>query len=196
MSFFYCRLDKSRLPSIRDICWFMRSFHDFLHSVETICIRQLFCWGVHGSRYRVCEKGFYSAMKGFTTFSFYIFLVVNSETALGNLPKEDHHTFEVWNDGNVRKRSESSSSSSFHVKVEQYEQKTDEKGTHEVTKVRERNKPAGGNETSSSKTIEMIRYPNGTTRRKVINNGPAMEVSFVNVHTWGFLLFECLNRII
>lgn len=135
-------------------------------------------------------------MKGFTTFSFYIFLIVNSETALGNLPKEDHHTFEVWNDGNVRKRSESSSSSSFHVKVEQYEQKTDEKGTHEVTKVRERNKPAGGNETSSSKTVEMIRYPNGTTRRKVINNGPAMEVSFVKVHTWGFLLFECLNRII
>lgn len=120
---------------------------------------------------------FYSTMRGFTTFSFCIFLVVNSGTSLGDLPKEDHHTFEVWNDGNVEKRSESSSSSSFHVKVEEYEQKTDEKGTHEVTKIRERNKPAGGNETSSSKTIEVIRYPNGTIHRRVKNNGPGMKVS-------------------
>jgi len=117
-------------------------------------------------------------MRGFTTFSFYVFLVVNSGTSFADLPKEDHHSIEVWNDGNVEKRSESSSSSSFHVKVEQYEQKTDEKGTHEVTKIRERNKPAGGNETSSSKTIEMFRYPNGTIQRKVKNNGPAMKVSF------------------
>ena len=130
-------------------------------------------------------------MRAFTTFCFYIFLAVNSGKSLA-----DHHTFEVWKDGNVEKRSESSSSSSFHVKVEQYEQKTDEKGTHEVTKIRERNKPAGGNETSSSKTIEMIRYPNGTTRRKVINNGPAMEVKlcYFSVFTRGFfLLFECAS---
>lgn len=138
-------------------------------------------------------------MRGFTAFSFYIFLVVNSGTSLGDLPKEDHHTFEVWNDGNVEKRSESSSSSSFHVKVEEYEQKTDEKGTHEVTKIRERNKPAGGNETSSSKTIEVIRFPNGTIHRRVKNNGPGMKVSLIlavllfSVHTWVFLLFDYVS---
>lgn len=103
-----------------------------------------------------------------------------------------------WNDGGVDKKSESSSSSSFssssssssftssgsssssdsfHEKVEVYEKNTDEKGTHEVTKIRERKKPTGGNETSSSKVIEVFRYPNGTIRRKVKNNGPAMKVN-------------------
>ena len=135
-------------------------------------------------------------MRGFTTFSFCIFVVVTSGTSLGDLPKEDHHTFEVWNDGNVEKRSESSSSSSFHVKVEEFEQKTDEKGTHQVTKIRERNKPAGGNETSSSKTIEVIRYPNGTIHRRVKNNGPGMKVQFscVNFSFFTRKFFSCLNH--
>lgn len=62
------------------------------------------------------------------------------------------------------------------MKVEQYEQKTDKHGTHEVTKIQEKKKPAGGNETSSSKTVEVFRFPNGTIQRKVKDNGPAMQV--------------------
>ena len=60
--------------------------------------------------------------------------------------------------------------------MEEFEQKTDEKGTHEVTKIHERKKPEGGNETSSSKTIEVFRFPNGTIQRKVKNNRPVMKV--------------------
>lgn len=117
-------------------------------------------------------------MGSFTVFFVSVFLLINSGSSLADLPKEDHHHIEVWNDGNSERRSESSSSSSFHVKVESYEQKTDEKGTHEETKIYERKKPAGGNETSSSKTIEVFRFPNGTIQRKVKNNGPGMKVSF------------------
>lgn len=117
-------------------------------------------------------------MRSFRVFLVSVYLVVNTRSSFADLPKEDHHHSEVWSDGNVEKRSESSSSSSFHVKVESYEQKTDEKGSHEVTKIHERKKPEGGNETSSSKTIEVFRFPNGTIQRRIKNNGPAMKVSF------------------
>ena len=111
-------------------------------------------------------------MKSFTVLFVSVFLVVNCRSSFA----DDHHHIEVWNDGNVEKRSESSSSSSFHVKSESFESKTDEKGTHEVTKINERKKPEGGNETSSSKTIEVFRFPNGTIQRKIKNNGPGMKV--------------------
>lgn len=123
-------------------------------------------------------------MRGFTALFVSVFFLVNSGTSLADLVagysavRPDHHHIEVRKDGNSERRSESSSSSSFHVKVESYEQKTDEKGTHEETKIYERKKPEGGNETSSSKTIEVFRFPNGTIQRKVKNNGPGMKVSF------------------
>ena len=72
--------------------------------------------------------------------------------------------------------SSSDSSDSFEIKVEEHEQKTDKYGTHEITKIHEKKKPAGGNETSSSKTIEVFRYANGTIRRKVKTNGKGMQV--------------------
>lgn len=72
--------------------------------------------------------------------------------------------------------SSSDSSDSYQIKVEEHEQKTDKYGTHEITNIHEKKKPAGGNETSSSKTIEVFRYPNGTIRRKVKTNGKGMQV--------------------
>lgn len=72
--------------------------------------------------------------------------------------------------------SSSDSSDSYQIKVEEHEQKTDKYGTHEITKIHEKKKPAGGNETSSSKTIEVFRYANGTIRRKVKTNGKGMQV--------------------
>lgn len=132
-------------------------------------------------------------MRSFTVFFFSVCLVVNRGISSSDFyyPKEDQG-IEVWNDGGKKSESSSSSSSSssfsssssgssdssgsFQVKMEEYEQKTDEKGTHEVTKIHERKKPEGGNETSSSKTIEVFRFPNGTIQRKVKNNRPAMKV--------------------
>lgn len=137
-------------------------------------------------------------MKNFIVFSLSVFLILNTGQSSSEFyfPKESLGDVDSWNDGGVGKKSESSSSSSFssssssssftssgsssssdsfHEKVEVYEKNTDEKGTHEVTKIRERKKPTGGNETSSSKVIEVFRYPNGTIRRKVKNNGPAMK---------------------
>lgn len=133
-------------------------------------------------------------MKNFIVFSFSVFLVCNTGLSSSDwyFPEENLGNADSWNDGGVEKRSSSSSSSSssfsssssssssgsFQEKVEEYEKNTDEKGMHEVTKIRERKKPEGGNETSSSKVIEVFRYPNGTIRRKVKNNGPALKVSY------------------
>ena len=139
-------------------------------------------------------------MKNFIVFSLSVFLILNTGQSSSEFyfPKESLGDVDSWNAGGVDKKSESSSSSSFssssssssftssgsssssdsfHEKVEVYEKNTDEKGTHEVTKIRERKKPTGGNETSSSKVIEVFRYPNGTIRRKVKNNGPAMKLN-------------------
>ena len=71
----------------------------------------------------------------------------------------------------------SASSSSFQVKVEEHETNTDSKGTYQITKVFERKKTDGGNETSSSRTVEVFRFPNGTIQRKVKNNGQTMKAS-------------------
>ena len=131
-------------------------------------------------------------MKNVIVFSLSVFLVYNTGLSSSEwyFPEENLGNADSRNDGGVDKTSSSSSSSSFsssssssssgsfHEKVEEYEKNTDDKGTHEVTKIRERKKPEGGNETSSSKVIEVFRYPNGTIRRKVKNNGPAMKVSY------------------
>ena len=134
-------------------------------------------------------------MRSFTVFLFFVYLVVHSGAEDFLSWPNDLNEIDFWDDGAEKsKRSESSESSSsstssssssssssdssgaFHVKVEKYEQKTDKSGTHEVTKSYEKKKPAGGNETSSSKTVEVFRFPNGTIQRKVKNNGPAMKV--------------------
>ena len=129
-------------------------------------------------------------MRSFTVFLFFVYLLVHTGAGDFSSWSNDLNEVDFWDDGAEKsKRSESSESSSsssssssdssgaFHIKVEEYEQKTDKSGTHEVTKSFEKKKPAGGNETSSSKTVEVIRFPNGTIQRKVKNNGPAMKVS-------------------
>lgn len=60
---------------------------------------------------------------------------------------------------------------SYEVHVEEHNTVAKNGKSHEVTTVSERKKEKGGNETSSSKTTEVIRYPNGTIRRIVKENG-------------------------
>ena len=131
-------------------------------------------------------------MRSFALILFSVYLVVHSGAEHFPSWSNDENEIDFWDDG-TEKRSESSSFSSrsssssssssssdssgaFHFKVEEYEQKTDKHGSHEITKIHEKKKPAGGNETSSSKTIEVFRFPNGTIQRKVKDNGPAMKV--------------------
>lgn len=133
-------------------------------------------------------------MRSFTAFLFFLYFVVHNGAFEFSSWPNDVNGIDFWDESAEKSKrsqpsessysSSSSSSSSlssdssgaFQVKVEQYEQKTDKSGTHEVTKTYEKKKPAAGNETSSSKTVEVFRFPNGTIQRKVKDNGPLMKV--------------------
>ena len=139
-------------------------------------------------------------MKSYTAPLLFLFLVAYSRAwvqfSLSSWPYDEGKIDYLNDDNDKPKRSESTSSSEssfssssssrsssssdssggFHVKMEEYEQKTDKSGTHEVTKTFEKKKATGGNETSSSKTVEVIRFPNGTIQRRVKENGPGMKV--------------------
>ena len=129
-------------------------------------------------------------MRSFSAFLFFLYLVVHNGAFEYSSWPNDVNGIDFWDESAEKSKSSqpsessyssSSSSSSdssgaFQVKVEQYEQKTDKSGTHEVTKTYEKKKPARGNETSSSKTVEVFRFPNGTIQRKVKDNGPVMKV--------------------
>lgn len=133
-------------------------------------------------------------MESYTALLWLLYLVACSRAAIHFSWPNGESEIDFFDDAAAKtKRSESSSSQSsyssssssssssdssgaFHIKVEEYEKKTDKSGTREVRKTYEKKKPSGGNETSNSKTVELIRFPNGTVQRKVKNRGTALKV--------------------